>query len=58
MTAIAEISVATDADGVGWGSVQLPDGFAVKPGVRLCVGDLLGSVETSATVRGYLAKDR
>ena len=58
MTSIADIVVLTDADGIGGGAIQFPLGFPVKPGVALCVGDLLGSTDTTATVRGYFTKDR
>jgi hypothetical protein len=58
MTSVADITVLTDADGIGSGTVRFPDGFPIKSGVTLCVGDLLGSIDTTATVRGYFTKDR
>jgi hypothetical protein len=58
MTSIADVVVLTDADGIGSGTAQFPLGFPVKPSVALCVVDLLGSMDTTATVRGYFTKDR
>jgi hypothetical protein len=54
---VSVVPSLADSAGLGGGTVTLPSGFAVKPGMRLCF-QFLGAANGSMTAHGFLAKDK
>ena len=55
---VSSPTAPSDSTGRGGGTLQLPSGFAVKPGAKLCFTISTGNNGIAGFVHGFFAKDK